>query len=219
MEKAKKFSLVIVEDHPLMRDGLRSLLKMRPEYTVVGEASEGREAIRLARQLQPDLMLLDLSMPGTNGIEALKEIKQVSGQTRVLVLTAHKDAEHIFAALKAGADGYALKNDNHEMLLTAMRCTLDGDRFLSPSISTVVVANYLLQDSLATPSIYDLLSVPERKVLKLVAEGKRTSEIAQYLCLSVKTVESYRTRLMKKLDRHSIAALTTYAIEKGLVSV
>jgi len=215
----KKYRLVIAEDHSLMRDGLRSLLGSRPEYTVVGEASEGREAIRCAGTFQPDLMLLDLSMPGTNGIEALKEIKRVSGQTRVLVLTAHKDEEHIFAALKAGADGYLLKDDSAEELLTALKCVLGGERFLSPAIATKVIAGYLLQEGSGKPSVYELLSVREREILKLVAEGKRTREIADYLCLSPKTVERHRTKLMKELGLHSIAALTSYAIEKGLVTL
>ena len=215
----KKYRLVIAEDHSLMRDGLRSLLGSRPEYTVVGEASEGREAIRCAGTFQPDLMLLDLSMPGTNGIEALKEIKRVSGQTRVLVLTAHKDEEHIFAALKAGADGYLLKDDSAEELLTALKCVLGGERFLSPAIATKVIAGYLLQEGSGKPSVYELLSVREREILKLVAEGKRTREIADYLCLSPKSVERHRTKLMKELGLHSIAALTSYAIEKGLVTL
>ncbi len=215
----KKYRLVIAEDHSLMRDGLRSLLGSRPEYTVVGEASEGREAIRCTGTFQPDLMLLDLSMPGTNGIEALKEIKRVSGQTRVLVLTAHKDEEHIFAALKAGADGYLLKDDSAEELLTALKCVLGGERFLSPAIATKVIAGYLLQEGSGKPSVYELLSVREREILKLVAEGKRTREIADYLCLSPKTVERHRTKLMKELGLHSIAALTSYAIEKGLVTL
>ena len=215
----KKYRLVIAEDHSLMRDGLRSLLGSRPEYTVVGEASEGREAIRCAGTFQPDLMLLDLSMPGTNGIEALKEIKRVSGQTRVLVLTAHKDEEHIFAALKAGADGYLLKDDSAEELLTALKCVLGGERFLSPAIATKVIAGYLLQEGSGKPSVYELLSVREREILKLVAEGKRTREIAEYLCLSPKTVEKHRTKLMEELGLHSIAALTSYAIEKGLVTL
>ncbi len=219
MARGKPHRVLIAEDHSLMRDGLRSLLGSRHEYTVVAEASEGLGAIRHAQQLQPDLVLLDLSMPGTNGIEALKEIKRVSEQTRVLVITAHKDEEHIFAALKAGADGYFLKDDDSEELLTALKCVLNGERFLSPAIATKVVAGYLVQEASLKPSVYELLSVREREILKLVAEGKRTREIAEYLCLSPKTVERHRTNLMKHLGLHSIAALTSYAIEKGLVAL
>lgn len=219
MVTPRKYCLVIAEDHSLMRDGLRSLLGSRPDYTIVGEASDGREAIRCADKFQPDLVLLDLSMPGTNGIEALKEIKRFSNKTRVLVLTAHKDEEHILAALQAGADGYFLKDDAAEELLTALKCILAGERYLSPVIATKVVASFLMQEGLAKPSVYELLSVREREILKLVAEGKRTRDIAEYLCLSPKTVERHRTNLMKHLGLHSIAALTSYAIEKGLVSI
>ena len=219
MARGKPHRVLIAEDHSLMRDGLRSLLGSRHEYTIVAEASEGLGAIRYAQQLQPDLVLLDLSMPGTNGIEALKEIKRVSAQSRVLVITAHKDEEHIFAALKAGADGYFLKDDDSEELLTALKCVLNGERFLSPAIATKVVAGYLVQEASLKPSVYELLSVREREILKLVAEGKRTREIAEYLCLSPKTVKRHRTNLMKHLGLHSIAALTSYAIEKGLVAL
>ena len=219
MALGKPHRVLIAEDHSLMRDGLRSLLGSRHEYTIVAEASEGLGAIRYAQQLQPDLVLLDLSMPGTNGIEALKEIKRVSAQSRVLVITAHKDEEHIFAALKAGADGYFLKDDDSEELLAALKCVLNGERFLSPTIATKVVAGYLVMENMAKPSVYELLSVREREILKLVAEGKRTREIADYLCLSPKTVERHRSNLMKQLGLHSIAALTSYAIEKGLVTL
>jgi len=214
----KKYRLLIIEDHALMREGVRSLLGSRPEYAIVGEATEGLEAIRCADKLQPDLVLLDLSMPGTNGIEALREIKRVSGQTRVLVMTAHKDEEHIFAALKAGADGYFLKDDDATELLLALKCVLGGERFLSPAITTKVVAGFLVKETSANLSIYEVLTVREREVLKLVAEGKRNREIAEYLCISPKTAEKHRTNLMNRLGLHSIAALTSYAIEKGLVT-
>ncbi len=216
MVGSKKYRVIIVDDHALMRTGLRLLLGMRPEYKVVGEAKGGQEGVRCADTLQPDLVLLDLSMPGTDGIEALKEIKRVSGQTRVLVLTAHKDEGHVVAALKAGADGYCLKDGDAEELLAAMRCLLNGTVFLSPTIAPIVISAFL---GGASPgeSVYDILSVREREVLKLVAEGRRTREIAAYLSLSPKTIEKHRSNLMKLLGLRSIAALTAYAIEKGLV--
>ncbi len=217
-----RYRVVIVEDHAIMRDGLRLLLGSYPGFMLVGEAGEGQEAIRVADKFQPDIVLLDLSMPGTNGIEVIKEIKRVSGQTRVLVLTAHKDEAHVFAALKAGANGYCLKDCGSVELLTALKTVMDGKRFLSPVITTQVLTAFLEGasggGSSQGESVFDLLSVREREVLALVAEGWHTREIAAYLSLGPKTIEKHRSNLMKRLGLHSIAALTAYAIEKGLVT-
>jgi two-component system, NarL family, response regulator NreC len=219
MVPEKKFRLVLAEDHAILRDGLRSLLESRPEYKIVGEAIDGREAIRCAEELEPDLVLLDLSMPRTNGLEALKEIKRIREQTRVLILTAHKVEDYVFAALKAGADGYLLKDACADELFTAVKSVLEGERFLSPAVATTVVAAYLgSKDSSSPRSSFDELSAREREVLKLVAEGYRTRDIAEYLCISPKTVEKHRASLMERLSLHTVSALTTYAIEKGLVT-
>ena len=217
MSHKKTHRLLIVEDHALMRKGLRALLESWPSFVVVGEASDGQEGIRCADALQPDLVLLDLSMPGTNGIEALREIKRVSEPSRVLVVTAHKDEEHIFAALGAGADGYFLKDSDADELLTALLSVLAGERYLSPAIATKVVARYLVREAPQEPSMYEVLSGREREILKLVAEGKRSKDIGSYLGISPKTVERHRANLMKRLGLHSVAALTTYAIGKGLI--
>ncbi|MCX6547177.1 MAG: response regulator transcription factor [Acidobacteria bacterium] len=217
MNQKKQHSVLIVEDHALMREGLRSLLESWPGFAVVAEASDGQEGIRKAGALRPDLVLLDLSMPGTNGIEALREIKRVSEWSRVLVVTAHKDEEHIFAALAAGADGYFLKDADSEELRTALFSVLEGERVLSPAIATKVVARYLVKEVPAVASVYDVLSVREREVLKLVAEGKRSREIAIHLGISQKTVERHRSNLMQRLGLHSVAALTSYAVSKGLL--
>jgi DNA-binding NarL/FixJ family response regulator len=219
MVPEKKHRLVIAEDHAILRDGLRSLLESRPEYEIVGEAADGREAIRCTDEFQPDLVLLDLSMPRTNGLEAIQEIKRVREQTRVLILTAHKSEEYVFAALKAGADGYVLKDAGSAELMAAVKSTLAGERFLSPSVATTVVAGYLgSKESSGPQSRYEELSVREREVLKLVAEGYRTRAIAEYLCISPKTVEKHRANLMERLSLRTVSALTTYAIEKGLVT-
>ncbi len=217
MSHKKTHRLLIVEDHALMRKGLRALLESWPSFVVVGEASDGQEGIRCADALQPDLVLLDLSMPGTNGIEALREIKRVSEPSRVLVVTAHKDEEHIFAALGAGADGYFLKDSDADELLTALLSVLAGERYLSPAIATKVVARYLVREAPQEPSMYEVLSGREREILKLVAEGKRSKDIGSYLGISPKTVERHRSNLMKRLGLHSVAALTSYAITKGLL--
>ncbi len=217
MSHKKTHRLLIVEDHALMRKGLRALLESWPSFVVVGEASDGQEGIRCADALQPDLVLLDLSMPGTNGIEALREIKRVSEPSRVLVVTAHKDEEHIFAALGAGADGYFLKDSDADELLTALLSVLAGERYLSPAIATKVVARYLVREAPQEPSMYEVLSGREREILKLVAEGKRSKDIGSYLGISPKTVERHRSNLMKRLGLHSVAALTSYAMSKGLL--
>lgn len=217
MSAPRSHTLLIVEDHALMREGLRALLESWPGFEVVGEASDGQEGIRRAEALQPDLILLDLSMPGTNGIEALRELKRVSEGSRVIVVTAHKDEEHIFAALAHGADGYFLKDSDSDELRTALDSLVAGERFLSPAIATKVVARYLVREAPQEPSMYEVLSGREREILKLVAEGKRSKDIGSYLGISPKTVERHRSNLMKRLGLHSVAALTSYAMSKGLL--
>lgn len=211
--------IVIAEDHTILREGLKALLATRPELDVIGEATDGREAVRCAEELKPDLMLLDLSMPRYNGLEALKEIKRLSPLTRVLVLTVHKTEDYVFTALQAGADGYVLKDSTAAELLLAVQSVLDGKRYLAPAIATTVVSGYLgAKDGTPLRPGFDDLSSREREVLKLIAEGCRTKDIAEYLCISPKTVEKHRANLMDRLNLHTVSALTTYAIEKGLVT-
>jgi len=213
------YRIVIAEDHTILRDGLKAMLAVHPDFKVVGEATDGREAVRRAEELKPDLLMLDLSMPRSSGLEALKEIRRVSEGTRILVLTAHKTEDYVFSALQAGAHGYALKDSTAAELISAVRCVLGGERYLSPAIATTVVAGYLNGKEAPTyHSAFDELSTREREVLKLVAEGFKTREIAEYLCISPKTVEKHRANLMEQLGLHSVSALTTYAIEKGLVT-
>lgn len=219
MPQEKKYRLVVIDDHTILREGVRSLLSSRQDYEVVGEGSDGREAIRLADELHPDLILLDLSMPKTNGLEALAEIKRVSPQTRVLVLTMQKAEDYVFAALQAGADGYVLKDASSAELFLAVSSALAGERYLSPVITTAVVAKYLnCKEGISLHSPFNDLSVREREVLKLIAEGQRTRDIGDYLCISPKTVEKHRANLMEKLSLHSAQALTAYAIEKGMIT-
>lgn len=219
MIHARKHRLVLAEDHTILRDGLRSILESRTGYEIVGEAGDGREAIRLAAELEPDLVILDLSMPRTNGLEALREIKRVREQTRVLILTAHTTEDWVFEAIKSGANGYLLKDGSATELLEAVASLLRGERYLSPGIATTVVAAFLrLQQPAPRRTPYEDLTQREREVLKLVAEGYRTRDIAAYLCISPKTVEKHRGSLMKRLKIHNVSALTAFAIEKGLVS-
>jgi DNA-binding NarL/FixJ family response regulator len=209
--------IVIAEDHTILREGLRSLLSSEPELRVVGEAKDGREAIRRVEQLEPDLILMDLSMPRMNGVEAIREIKNRIPETKVLALTVHKAEEFVLEVLQAGADGYILKDASAEELVMAIRSVLGGQRYLSPAVSQMVIEGYLAGRK-TCESPWDTLTKREREILKLIAEGHKNKEIADYLCISVKTVEKHRANLMKKLDLHSAAALTAYAMERGLVT-
>ena len=214
-----KQRIFIVEDHTLLRAGLRALLSQDPDLEIVGEADNGRDAIRAIGLLAPHLVLMDLSMPGMNGIEAMMDIKRRNPDTRVLVLTIHKTDEYIHESLRAGADGYILKDATHDELRVAIRSVLNGKTYLSPDISGKVIYGYLGVGKAANVgSSWDTLTHREREVLKLVAEGHPNKYIADYLCLSIKTVEKHRSNLMKKLDLHNASTLTSYAIEKGLVT-
>ena len=214
----KKHRILIVDDHTLLRAGLRALLVQDPGLEVVGEAENGRDAIRAVGQLTPDLVLMDLTMPGMNGIEAMTEIKRRYPEVRVLVMTLHAAEDYIHASLKAGADGYILKDATQDEFRIAMRSVLLGKTYLSIDVSAKVVTGYLGGGKNAGgSSIYDSLTHREREVLKLVAEGKTNKIIADYLHLSVKTVEKHRSNLMSKIDVHNASGLTAFAIEKGLL--
>lgn len=215
----KKSRIVIAEDHTILREGLRSLLSHNPEFEIVGEAEDGREAIQCVEKFKPDLILTDLSMPRMNGMEAIREIKRQSPKTKVLVLTVHKTEEYILSTLKAGADGYLLKESTHAELMTAVKKVLSGKRYIGPEISEMVIEGYLEgRKTLKTRTLWEMLTHREREILKLIAEGYKNKEIADDLCISVKTVEKHRANLMEKLNLHNVQALTAFAIEKGLVS-
>ncbi len=215
----EKHRIVIAEDHTILREGLRALISSEPDFEVVGEAEDGREAIRCVVKLAPDLILMDLSMPKMNGIEAIREIKKRTPETKILALTVHRTEEFILEVLQAGAVGYVLKDASSVELMMAIKSVLAGKRYLSPSISHMVIEGYLAGKKTFEPrSPWDTLTQREREILKLIAEGHKNKEIADYLCISVKTVEKHRANLMKKLDLHNASALTAYAIERGLVT-
>src|SRR5471030_304186 len=214
----EKHRILIVDDHALFRAGVRALLDHDPGLEIVGEAADGRDAIRAVGQLAPHLVLMDLTMPEMNGMEAVTEIKRRYPDVRVLVMTLHKAEDYIHAALKAGADGYILKDATQEEFRLAIRSVLQGKTYLSMDVSAKVVTGYLDggKTSGAT-SVYDSLTHREREVLKLVADAKSNKYIAEFLNFSFKTVDKHRSNLMSKLDVHNASGLTAYAIEKGLV--
>jgi DNA-binding NarL/FixJ family response regulator len=215
----KPFTIVIAEDHTILREGLKSLLSSQPDLKIVGEAGDGLEAIRCVQNHSPDMILLDLSMPRMTGLDAIKEIKRANEDTRIIVLTVHSTEEYILATLQAGADGYVLKDAHGTELMTAIRHVLDGRRYLSPSISGMIIDG-LLQGKKASAirSSWETLTQREREILKLIAEGHKNKDIADLLCISLKTVEKHRANLMEKLDLHNVASLTALAAEKGLIN-
>jgi DNA-binding NarL/FixJ family response regulator len=214
-----KYKVIIAEDHTILREGLRALLSANPELEIVGEAKDGQEAIRRVEKLKPHLVLMDLSMPRMNGLDAIREIKKRTPETKILVLTVHKTEEYIQATLQSGADGYVLKDSSHEELGVAIKSVLSGNYFISPGISAKVIGGYLAgKKPLAPTTPWETLTQRERGILKLIAEGYKNKEIADYLCISVKTVEKHRANLMQKLDLHNISDLTAFAINKGVIT-
>jgi DNA-binding NarL/FixJ family response regulator len=204
-----------------MRDGLSAILNGEPDLNVVGTASDGKAAVAEVDRLVPDIVIIDLSMPRTDGATAIADIKRKNPDVGVVVLTFHKDDAHIHAALLAGADAYVLKGDGRDDLLSAIHNVWAGKRYLSPAICDRVMSGYVratVEPEQSTTASWENLSERERQVLKLVAEGYKTREIADYLSLSKKTVEKHRANMMRKLDLNGVSAVTTYAIENGLVS-
>ena len=219
----KPTRIVLAEDHRILREGLRAIFGGEPDLELVGEAEDGREAIGLARELQPDLLILDLSMPRMDGLAALVEIKRVAPGTRVLVMTVHRTEEYVFKAIESGADGYLLKDASASELMIAVRSVLAGDRYLCAAVASQFVTAFLNgkgkgQAAPRPRSPLETLSPREREVLKLVAEGYRSRAIGDFLCISEKTVEKHRANLMRKLSIRSATALTAFAIEQGLVT-
>jgi len=214
----KKHRILLVEDHTLLREGLRSLLAADPAFEVVGEAGDGLEAIAQARRLQPDLVIMDLSMPKMSGLEALREITRQHPGIKALALTMHNTEEHLRDALRAGAAGYVLKTVSHAELLAAVRSVIAGQRYLSPQVAKQVIDGYLGKAQPGEVTAWDTLTAREREVLKMIAEGYKSREIADQLCISPSTVEKHRVNLMRKLDLHSVSAVTAYAAKRGLIA-
>ena len=215
----KIHNILIVDDHALMRNGLEAMLASDSTFEVVGVAADGMTAIRSVAKLQPDIVLMDLTMPRTSGMDAIIQIKRLHPDVKIVALTFHKEEKYIHATLEAGADAYVLKDDSRTELFNALNNVATGNNYLSPSIVDKVVAGYLSGGDASTAKhSWEILTRREREVIKLIAEGKRTKEIAEYLSLSPKTIEKHRTNMMRKLDLHNVSEVTVYAIKNGFVT-
>jgi len=206
--------VLLADDHALVRDGLRALLSSQPDIEVVGGAADGRDAVRQARGLHPDVVVMDIAMPELNGVEATREIGDVCSSTRVLIVSMHSTTEHIFRALQAGARGYLLKNAAGAELVEAVRAIHAGQRYLSHKITASVVDDYIAERHRTSP--LQSLSPRERQILQLIAEGRSSAQAAAMLFLSPKTVDTYRSRMMQKLGITDLPHLVRFAIQHGV---
>lgn len=210
--------ILIAEDHAIVREGIRMILDAEPEFDVVGEAKDGKQAVELARALSPDVVVMDISMPQMTGIEATQQIRRLCPQSHVLILTMHEEESYVFQLLQMGASGYVLKRAAVTDLVEAVRAASRGEAFLYPSVARSVVADYL--DRVRTGEgrdRYDGLTDREREILVLLAEGLTNAQIADRLYISVKTVQTHRAHIMEKLDLHDRSLLVRYAVRKGLI--
>lgn len=208
--------VVLVDDHRMFREALRPLLAQTPGFEIVGEAGDGQQAIELCAQLAPDVVIMDVSMPGLNGLEATRRILADRPRTRVVVLSMHADRRFVAETLRAGAAAYVLKDAGFAELVRALQAVAEGRTYLSEPVRQLVVQEYVAGLQREDRSAFSLLSAREREVLQLVAEGASTKEIGDRLSVSVKTIETHRRQIMEKLDLHSVAELTKYAIREGL---
>jgi len=213
MSIKKRIRILLADDHRMVRQGFRLILDAHDDLEVVGEAGNGAEAVELTRSLKPDVVVMDVTMPALNGMEATRRIREVSPYIRVLALSVHRDGVYVREMVRAGADGYILKESADTELLAAVRAVAAGNSFLSPEVAGAVLKDYRKHSS----NPLDLLSSREREVLQLIAEGKTNKDIANVLDLSPYTVDSHRTRIMEKLDLHSVGEVVRFAIRNGLV--
>jgi two-component system response regulator NreC len=212
-----KTSILVVDDHAVLREGVRALLSLYDDIEVVGEASEGKEAIRKVQEFMPDVVIMDIAMPGMDGLEATRRIRKKYPKIKVLVLTQHDNKEYILSVIKAGASGYVPKRALGSELVSAIRAVQEGDSFLYPSAATALIEDYLQQNKDRDP--FDQLTAREREIFKLIAEGHTSREIADMLFLSLRTVQGHRLRIIEKLNVRNRTELIKYAMRKGLVSL
>jgi two-component system response regulator NreC len=214
-----KIRILLADDHTLLRQGITSLLHDEMDMQVIGEAEDGRSAVKMACELEPDVVLMDIGMPLLNGLEATRQIKRDCPNIKVLILTMHENEEYIRQVLASGAVGYILKDAAARELLDAIRAVFRGEAVLSPAITRLVIEDYLRWGEMQQGSIPDELTPREQEVLQLIAEGYKNKEIASILNISIKTVQSHRTNLMQKLDLHNRGDLVKYAIQKKIIEI
>jgi two-component system, NarL family, response regulator NreC len=211
--------ILLADDHVVMRRGIRALLERRPDFQVVAEAGDGREAVELTETHSPHVVVADIAMPNLNGIEAARQIAQKSPQTAIVILSMHSDESYVLRALKAGARGYLLKDSPESDLINAILAVHEGKAFFSPAISKMLVEDYMRQlQQRGADDSYELLTMREREVLQLLAEGKSNKDVATMLSLSIHTVETHRSNILQKLNLHGTPELILYAIRKGVIS-
>jgi DNA-binding NarL/FixJ family response regulator len=209
--------VLLADDHAVVRDGLRALLEAQPGMAVVGDVANGRDALREAQKLQPDIVVMDISMPDLNGIEATLQMQGAAPAARVLILSMHSTTEHIFRALQAGARGYLLKDSAGSELVEAVRAVHGGRRYLSHKIAATVIDDYIAERDRSSP--LDSLSRRERQILQLIAEGKTSAQVGAMLFLSPKTIDTYRSRMMHKLGIGDLPNLVKFAIQNGITQL
>jgi two-component system response regulator NreC len=215
----KPVRIVLADDHIVVRNGLRLLLERQPDFQVLGEASDGREVVQLSETQKPDVVVMDIGMPGLNGIEAARRIVEGSLGIAVVILSMHKDEAYVIRSLKAGVRAYLLKDSAEADLIAAIRTVIDGRSFFSPAIRRILQQDFMRRlEEREVEDSYDLLTAREREILQLVAEGKSNKEVAALLNLSLYTVETHRGHILQKLNLHSVPELILYAVRKGLIS-
>ena len=212
-------SVLLADDHPIVRQGLRHLLEMQPDFKVVGEAADGLEASQMAERYHPDVLVVDMMMPGLNGLEVTRQVRQRSPATRIIVLSMHNNDAYVLQALKRGASGYVLKDSGPAEVVQAVKQVMLGQRYLSASLAANLLELLLKQTGNLPKDPYEELTNREREVFQLTAEGWNNTEIGERLCISPRTVEVHRANLMEKLGLHSQMDVLRYAIRRGLVSV
>jgi DNA-binding NarL/FixJ family response regulator len=211
--------IVVVDEHKILREGLTTLINKQPNMKTIGEATDGREALEIVTKLSPDLLLMDVTMPNLNGIEATRKIKSKNPNIEIIALSLHSDRRYVLGMIDAGASGYLLKECAFDELVRAINTVMAGKKYLSPEISDILVEEYVRKDGPDKTMIYSKLTPREREVLQQIAEGKSTKGIAKDLSISLKTVETHRQHIKKKLKATSIAELTKIAIREGLTSL